>query len=387
MVAYTHYQTDARPRRTAEALAARGDHVDFLSLEADDASGPELIGGVHVKPLSVGRYRGGAKGQYLKSYFKFWLKALVEVTRSHLRERYDVIYFHTMPDFIVFAGAVARLSGARVILDVHDMMPELYQSKFGIEATHPLVRVLKLQEKWSCRFADHVVCVHEPHRQLLESRGCVKNDISVLLNLPDPSVFDGHEEVVDEEEAIENPRLVYHGTVASRLGLDVAVRALVLVRKQFPGATFDIYGSGDAIDEVRAAVEETGQQDVVNVTGAFFPVEDIPKMLKGASLGVIPNRLDVATDMMLPVKLLEYLYLGIPVVAPGLKAIRHYFSEDAVAYYEPGDEVGMAEAIIQVLGDSKRRAVQRRQAKAFYSEHSWEYAKQRLFSAVDSLSA
>ena len=147
----------------------------------------------------------------------------------------------------------------------------------------------------------------------------------------------------------------------------------------------DIYGSGDAIEEVRAAVKETGQEGVVSVTGEFFPVQDIPKMLKGASLGVIPNRLDVATDMMLPVKLLEYLYLGIPVVAPGLKAIRHYFSEDAVAYYKPGDEAEMADAIISVLSNPQRRQVQRDQAKAFYDEHSWTYAKQRLFQAIDSL--
>jgi|MDSW01.1.fsa_nt_gb glycosyltransferase involved in cell wall biosynthesis len=385
MVAYTHYHTDARPRRTAEALAARGDHVDFLSLEADTPTGPELIQGVHLSPLSLGRYRGGAKGQYLKSYIQFWFKALLQVTRNHIRERYDVIYFHTMPDFIVFAGALAKLSGAKIILDVHDMMPELYQSKFGIDDQHPLVRVLKLQEKLSCRFADHVVCVHEPHRALLASRGCVRKGISVLLNLPDPAVFDGEDEHSGDEGQIKNPRLVYHGTVASRLGLDVAVRALVRVREKFPGATFDIYGSGDAIDDVRAAVVETQQQDVVQVTGEFFPVGDIPKMLRGASLGVIPNRLDVATDMMLPVKLLEYLYLGIPVVAPGLKAIRHYFSDDAVAYYEPGNEVALANAIIQVLSERERRETQRVQAQAFYAEHSWEYAKERLFQAVDSL--
>ena len=101
-----------------------------------------------------------------------------------------------------------------------------------------------------------------------------------MLNLPDPAVFDGEDKAETDEGMIENPRLVYHGTVASRLGLDVAVRALLRVREKFPGATFDIYGSGDAIDDVRAAVVETQQEDVVCVTGEFFPVEDIPKMLR-----------------------------------------------------------------------------------------------------------
>lgn len=385
MVAYTHYHTDARPRRTAESLAARGDHVDFLSLAGPNGEEPERVRGVHLHPLCVGRYRGAARAQYLRSYLSFFKMALLEVTMRHLRNRYDVIYFHTMPDFIVFAGALARLGGARIILDVHDMMPELYQSKFGIASNHLLIRALKLQEKLSCRFADHVVCVHEPHRALLEDRGCVKNGISVLLNLPDPSVFDVADTPAHAEESLGAPRLVYHGTVAARLGLDVAVRAFAQVRETLPDSSFDIYGTGDAVSQVRSAIDETGQTERIHLSDSFFPVHEIPNMLQGSSLGVIPNKRDVATEMMLPVKLLEYLYLGIPVVAPRLKAIRHYFSDDAVAYYEPGDVDGMAAAMVTMLTDHHRRAKQREEAQAFFATHSWHQARHRLFAAVDTL--
>ena len=74
MVAYTHYHTDARPRRTAEALAARGDHVDFLSLESDSGTGPEVVKGVHLNPLDIGSLSRGSEGPVLKELYTILAK-------------------------------------------------------------------------------------------------------------------------------------------------------------------------------------------------------------------------------------------------------------------------------------------------------------------------
>ncbi|WP_390492043.1 hypothetical protein, partial [Staphylococcus pseudintermedius] len=63
-------------------------------------------------------------------------------------------------------------------------------------------------------------------------------------------------------------------------------------------------------------------------------------------VGIIPNRKDSATDLMLPVKMLEYVAMGISVVAPRLKAIEHYFSDDMVSYFQPEDSNSMANAIL-----------------------------------------
>ncbi|MEC9466354.1 MAG: glycosyltransferase, partial [Myxococcota bacterium] len=283
MVAYTHYHQDARPRRAAEALVARGDEVDFLGLAQEGLPARESVGGVQLYNLRTRKYRGGGKLRYVTSYLDFFLRCLMWITKHQLTRRYDVIYLHTMPDFIVFSSSLARLLGARVVLDVHDMMPELFLSKFELPGSHPLIRFLKLQERLSCRFADHVVCVHEPHRELLEERCAVKSrDVSVLMNLPDPTVFGADKKrlVLDETRA---PRLVYHGTVARRLGLDLALRAFVRVRETYPEARFDIYGGGDASEDVRALVAELGLEACVGFEGRAFKLDDVPAMLEGAT--------------------------------------------------------------------------------------------------------
>jgi glycosyltransferase involved in cell wall biosynthesis len=381
MVAYTHYTTDARPRRAAEALVGRGDTVDFYALAERDRPAKEILNGVGLERLALPRYRGGSAWQYVRSYLAFLVRAFGRVTAEHARQRYNVVYVHTMPDAMAFCGTAAKLSGARLLLDVHDTMPELYQSKFGLRPTHPLIRVLALQEQLSCRLADHVICVNEPHRELLVARGLDPRKVTVIMNLPDPSIFGGH--AGEPSPETDPPRLVYHGTVARRLGLDLAVTAFADVAREFPRARLDIYGSGDAGPEIESMICELGLSERVYFSNKHFKVDEIPELVRGATLGVIPNREDPATRYMLPVKLLEYVYLGIPTVVPRLMTIEHYFDDKSVAYYNAGDVQGLARAIKEVLGSPERRQALRQAAARFARKYAWERMKEELFKAVD----
>jgi glycosyltransferase involved in cell wall biosynthesis len=189
MVAYTNYLTDARPRREAETLAARGDEVDFISLAEKCHPSEEVVNGVRVLRLSMVRYRGAGGLKYVLSYLKFFNKASIKVVSLYIAKRYDVIHIHTMPDFLVFVAIIPKLMGAKVILDVHDMMPELYMSKFGIKESHWLIKLIKLQEFVSTGFADRVICVHDLHKKVLLERHSSLKSLTVLLNVPDPNVF------------------------------------------------------------------------------------------------------------------------------------------------------------------------------------------------------
>lgn len=384
MVAYTHYRSDARPRREAEALAGRGDEVDFLALGDAPHEREERIGGVHLLELPAARYRGRNQLAYLGSYGRFFAQALTTLTARHMRRRYDVVHVHTMPDFMVFTAALAKPLGAKVVLDVHDTMPELYQSKFGVGATHPLIRAVALQERLACAFADRVLCVHEPHKEMLVARGVPSRKITVLLNVPDPGLFGPPAE--RPSPASEGPpRLVYHGTVAERLGLDLALRAFRRLLATVPAARFDIIGTGDDAPRIHALLDELGLRASAHFADRHFPVVEIPSLLAGASLGVVPNRDDPATRLMLPVKLLEYAHLGIPAVAPRLPAIERYFGPgDAVAFYTPGDEASLAAAMADALADPMRTARRCEAALAVARRYQWDAIKPALFAAIDN---
>ncbi len=382
MVAYTHYRSDARPRREAEALAARGDEVDFLALSPDGETHEELLDGVNVIDLPSRRYRGKSTTSYLKSYTRFFAQAFTTLTRRHLTRRYDVIYAHTMPDFIVFAATAVKALGVKVVLDLHDTMPELYQSKFGLAKGHPVVRAVALQERLSCRFADKLVCVHQPHKELLVSRGVPAEKISVLLNVPDPRIFGSHACKAASRGAA--PRLVYHGTIAERLGLDVALHAFVQVLADYPEARFDIFGSGDFAPQVERLVTELHLDGKVHFPNEHFRLERVPELVDGATVGIVPNRDDPATRYMLPVKLLEYVHLGIPTVAPRLPAISYYFDDDAVSFYAPGEAASMADAILRVLRAPAFSHTLVKNAAEFSERFGWQVLQQDLFRVIDN---
>ena len=101
MVAYTNYLSDARPRREAETLARRGDQVDFIELGEKDRPSMEAIQGVRLFRVSQMRYRGSSGLSYGLAYLRFLCAATLKLVRLFRRERYDIVYVHTMPDLLV----------------------------------------------------------------------------------------------------------------------------------------------------------------------------------------------------------------------------------------------------------------------------------------------
>lgn len=380
MVAYTNYLSDARPRREAETLARRGDKVDFIALAERDRPSMEIVEGVRVFRVRQMRYRGSSGLNYGLNYLRFLCAATLKLMRLFRKERYDFVYVHTMPDFLVLTGVFPKLLGARIVLNIHDMMPELYISKFGITEKHLLIRLLAFQEQFSIGVADKVICVHDPHRDVLCKRGASRDKITVLPNVPDPMVFRNSNTAPPAENTF---RIIYHGTIARRLGLDLAVRAFAKAADSCPGARFEIFGDGDAGDELEAQIKASGVADRIYFSKKMFRVESITRMIQGASLGIIPNRRDLATEYMLPVKLLEYVHFGIPVIAPRLMTIQYYFGEDQVAYYEPGNVEELATAICRLYANPGMRAGLAREAAEFAKVLSWETLKEKLYQVID----
>ncbi len=382
MVAYTNYLTDARPRREAETLAARGDEVDFISLAEKCHPSEEVINGVRVLRLSMVRYRGAGGLKYVLSYLKFFNKASIKVVSLYIAKRYDVIHIHTMPDFLVFVAIVPKLLGARVILDVHDMMPELYMSKFGIKESHWFIKLIKLQEFVSTGFADRVICVHDLHKKVLLERHSSLKSLTVLLNVPDPNVFGELSQV--KKINCMHPKFIYHGTISRRLGLDLALEAFDTVLQVLPDARFNIYGDGDCADEIEEYIRLLKISGSVYFSKEFFRVEEIPQLVNESTIGIIPNWQDQATEYMLPVKLLEYVYLGVPVAAPRLKTISYYFTEESIAFYEPGNVKQLADVLIMLSNDPDRCFHMAQHAQDCIRELSWLTIKGSLFKIVDN---
>ena len=108
--------------------------------------------------------------KYMATYTLFCVLAFLAVAKSYFKRRYDIIQLHTLPDFIVFAGIIPKFCGAKLLLDMHEIMPEFYMSKFSVGRSHPLIKILTLLERISVWFADAVIVVNDPIKRLLLQR-------------------------------------------------------------------------------------------------------------------------------------------------------------------------------------------------------------------------
>jgi glycosyltransferase involved in cell wall biosynthesis len=378
VIAYTTYIHDGRVKRHAEALARRGDQVDAITLAAGQTG---LINGVNVIGLEIPRYRGSSRTSYVKSYINFFIAAARKAMELSRDRPYDLAIVCTMPDAAILSALALRRAGTKLVLDVHDTMPELYRDKFPGWLGAVGVPIMKLEERLSAWCADLVLAVHEPHRQRLAEYGIRADKLRVVLNSPDDRIF------VPDGAIIKDPTtftVVCHGTITHRMGLDLAVRAVNQLRDRIPQLRLLAIGAGDYLGEIRRLVAELNLQDRV-IFKDMIPIEELPKVLQTADVGLVPNRESSATHLMLPVKLLEFAMMGIPAIAPRLKTVEYYFGNGAVRFFNPGDINGLADAIEQLYRSPELRKSYAENAREIVDRISWPNQRGEFYRAIDSI--
>ena len=234
------YPADPRVRREAGALIAAGHHVEIVCLREPGQARRETIGGVDVTRLPVRHHRRGII-RYLWEYGAFFVLASITATARSIVRPFDVVQVNTMPDVLVFAALGPRRRGAAVLLDLHELMPELYASKFGVGLDHPLPRFLGWVEQRAIEFADHALAVSTPCLEQYVARGAAPERFLIVMNVADPALFGAERRAVDAR-AEGRPRIVSHGTLVERYGFDVLLRAAAEV----PGCELMLIGDGPA---------------------------------------------------------------------------------------------------------------------------------------------
>jgi glycosyltransferase involved in cell wall biosynthesis len=383
MVHYSDYHLDSRIQRQARALADRGDEVHLVCLS--DAGTQQVgLGSIHLHRVPCEKPVGGA-GAYLRGYGRFLAHAMRHVTALALRGGLDVVEADNMPDLLTAAALVPRLRGTPVILDVHDTFPELFATKFGYPQTHRLVRVLELEERLSAALADHVITVTEEARERLGSRGVGVGRSSVVMNSPDERVFGAAREPVDlpTEGTV---RVLYHGGLAPRFGVETAIRAVALLGDDLPRVELRVCGSGEDRDALAALAAELAPGRI-DVAPRPVPFEHIPHELEAAHIGVVPTLHDEFTELLLPVKLLEYIHMGLPTVSSRLPGIRRYFDDASVRFFEPGSPESLADALRDVCRDPAAARERALAATRRLAPIGWEQQKAQYLELIDTLAA
>lgn len=385
MLAYTEYECDNRVRRYAETLARRGDDVDVIALSGPLVSKPvERICGVTVFRIQHRNKDERSKWSYAWRLIRFLLSSSRWVARLHDQSRYDVIHIHNMPDFLVFAAWYPKLRGAKLILDIHDLTPELFASKFGANASGLYVRVLELVERVSAGFVDHVIVSNDLWLERLLSRSVSKRKCSVFLNNVDPSIFYRRKRVRTDDKFI----ILFHGGFQWHQGLDIAIEAFAEVRRRLQTAELHFYGSGvrSVIVELEALSQRLDLAASVKFCG-IVPLDSIPEIIANADLGVVPKRSDSFGNEAYSTKIMEFMSQGVPVVVSGTRVDMFYFREGTVHFFRSGDSRALAEAILDVANNELLRRGLVERGLEYVERNGWDTKKEKYLDLVDDLSS
>ena len=374
---------EPRVVREAAAAVAAGFEVDVVAMRSPGEATFEEVHSVRVHRLQDLRSSRSRPIELGREYLGFSLLAAGRVARLHRERRFGVVQIHNPPDFLMAAAVVPRLRGARVVFDIHDLSPELFLSRLARRrGASTIARVLRWVESAAVSMSDAVVTVHEPYRAELLARGVPARKIVVVLNTLDDRLLPPRPTSPENGDF----RIVYHGTITAHYGVDVLVDAVASLVPELPNARLEIFGGGDAVPEVRARVREHRLEDRVDLPGHVLPHSEVLGKVSGASVGVVAQLPIDRNLQALPTKLMEYVALGVPVVASDVPAIRNSFGEDELVFFRGGDAGTLANALRTVAAspDASRRRAEAAQAR-FQAEFRWEIYARRYVDLLERL--
>ncbi len=381
MLTYSFYESDTRILQYTKALVERGDNVDVIALRREGTLRFEILDGVDVDRIQLRRVNERGRLSYLYRLLIFLILSAIVLAKKQISRRYDIIHVHSVPDFLVFAALFPKMLGARVILDIHDILPEFYASKFRSSPNSFLFRLMLLEEKLSTAFADFVIVANELWCERLKSRSVHAPKCLTIRNYPDPEMFRRR----GADRANGRFLMLYPGTLNWHQGLDIAIRAFALVADRMPGCEFHIYGEGPTRDALIALTEELGLSHRIVFHG-FLPTPEIAQVMASADLAIVPKR---ATSQFgneaASTKIMEFMSAGVPVIVSRTKIDIFYHDESMVRFFESDNESDLATAIFQLWSAPQLRSALVVNGLRYVQEHNWDTKKHDYLELIDRL--
>jgi glycosyltransferase involved in cell wall biosynthesis len=372
--------SDRRVWNESRALTAAGWQVVIVSPQGRRrCTEPyEVLEGIEIHRYPLRPSDGGAVG-YLREYGQAMWRIRRLVRRLARTQRFDIVHACNPPDFLLLAALPLRRRGARFVFDHHDLVPELFRSKFG-DGKRALLRAVTAAERLAFRRADVVLATNDSYRRVAIERGGKRpEDVFVVRNGPDLERF----QPAEPDPGLRRGRkhlIAYLGIMGSQDGVDHAVRALAWLRERRDDWHAVFIGEGDVLDDMRALADELGLGDSIEFAG-WRGDRDIRRILSTADVCLAPDPPSPLNDVSTMIKIPEYLAMGCPVVSYDLHESRVSGGEAAL-YAKPGDPAALGRGVLELLDDSARRermaAIGRARVER---ELAWEHSSSVLLAA------
>lgn len=368
VVSHSFLANDPRVRRAVDAFVDAGWVVEGLFLDQ-----PVTDERLRTWRVPIQRKQSGML-RYTFEYGVFFLWMFSWVLLRSIRHRPDVVYVNSPPDVFALAALPARLFGARVVLDIHDPMPELFDAKG--RSSGVTRKALVVQERLGAVAANTLITVHEPLADLIKER-IPDAEFSIVMNVPDPSGWPRLEPTPGSR------LLVYAGTVANRYGIDDVIGAVALAQHDIPTLSLRIIGDGEDLGILHELVDELDVAERVEFVGRV-PYREIRDHLDGVWMGVnVPKPNDLG-ELSFSNKVVEWVSIGLPVLSTRTSTMEKYFPDGTLFYTRGGDVNNIAESIrsIDAMGcDEIDRHIEA--AKDALASIAWSVQREKLLKVVE----
>ncbi len=378
---------DRRVWTEAKTLRDAGWAVTVISPRGEGGAGRwhERLDGIEVFRYPLPTTAAGFVS-HLAEYAVAIPATLILALLAWRGRRFDVVHACNPPDFFFPMGWLFKRLGSGFVFDQHDLSPEVYVAQGGRRGglVH---RILLWCERQTFRAADVVIATNRSYRRFAIERGGVDpKNVFVVRSSPDPTRI--HPVEADLSLRDGRPHLVvYLGTMGPQDGVELFVEAAGHVLAARPGQVrFIAMGGGPMLDQLRRLVAARGMDDEVTFTGRV-PDELVRRVLSTADVAVSPDPANGFNEYCTMNKTLEYMAVGVPVVAFDLEETR-VSAADAALYAPPNDPGALADLVIQLLDDADRRAAMAEIGRdRVAGKLSWANSAPNLLAAYEAADA
>src|SRR5437899_3657700 len=324
--------------------------------------------------------------RYAFQYTLFFFLSSVELLRLHRLRTFQVVHVHSLPDFQVFCSLPLKLRGVRVILDLHEALPEIVAARFRPRVGSLLIRLARAAEHLSVLFADEVITVNDTISHLVMERSEPRREPVVVMNSPDSRVLDvGDVDALKRQLGLDSdPTIVYVGGINPERDLTTLLRAVSSLRDRRPMQVLILgYGDPAYVQSLQQMASGLPTSHAVRFLPRI-PQDQVLTYLALSSLGVISYQESPLTEVAIPTKAFEYAAAGRPMAIARLHALVDLFG-DAAEFFRVGDAQDLALAIERILADPARADHLANKARDVLSRCSWEIMQRRLLSTYERL--
>jgi len=371
---------DRRVWQEACALRDSGCEVTVICPQMRGFIEPyEVLDGITIHRHWITEEAGGIRGFIGEYLSALWgeMRCALKVWRT---TGFDVIHLCNPPDLLFLVALPFKLfTGVKVVYDVHDLWPEMFEAKFQRRGL--LYWAVRLAERCTLALADVVIATNESVRAIVKERGRKPDDEVIVVRTapdrldttlpPDPSLKKGREHLVG-----------YIGVMGSSDGVHYLLEAASHIKKvhQRDDVQFLLMGSGPEHANLLQIRNRLCLQDCVDMPGRVSN-EFLFTGLQTMDLGVACDPINDYNDHCTMNKTLEYMAFSKAQVMFGTREGRHS-AGDAAFYVMENSAARLGDAILRLLDDPvERQRMGGSGYRRLTTELSWPHSTACLLTA------